>query len=367
MSARSFFRSDKEIGVGELAKLAGAELRRNPDPARAITGIATLDRGGPSDLVFLDHAKFSEQARASVAGACLTSQRLAEFVPPDVALLIVDKPFQAFVNVARALFPAALRPSSLFSGDSGGPGVAAGAVVHPRARLESGVTIDPGVVIGAGAEIGAGTVIGANAVIGTSVRIGRDCAIGPNVSIAHALVGDRVILHAGCMIGQDGFGFVMGAGGHRKIPQIGRVIIQDDVEIGAGTSIDRGGLRDTVIGEGTKIDNQVQVGHNVSIGRHCVLVAQVGIAGSVVLEDYVVLGGQVGVADNLTIGEGAKVGAQSGIMSNIPPGESWFGYPARRSRDYWREVAALRAKTRPGPAGRGGSRNADASEDRSDE
>jgi UDP-3-O-[3-hydroxymyristoyl] glucosamine N-acyltransferase len=288
---------------------------------------------------------------------------LADCVPAHAALLIVEKPFHAFVNVARALFPDALRPSSLFFGDSAAAGVAPGAVMHPSARLESGVNVDPGAVIGAGAEIGSGTVVGANAVIGANVRIGRDCAIGPNATIAHALIGDRVIVHPGCRIGQDGFGYVMGPGGHRKIPQIGRVIIQDDVEIGAGTSIDRGGLRDTVIGEGTKIDNQVQVGHNVQIGRHCVLVAQVGIAGSVVLEDYVVLGGQVGVADNLTIGEGAKVGAQSGIMSNIPPGESWFGYPARRSRDYWREVAALRATTKPGRSAARTGRNAEESSD----
>jgi len=357
MSARSFFQGDRQITVGEIAKLTGAELRRNSNPARAIAGIATLDRGGPSDLVFLDHAKFSGQARSSAAGACLTTQRLADCVPASVALLIVEKPFPAFVTVARALFPAALRPSSLFAGDGAAAGVAPGAMMHPTVRLESGVTVDPGAVIGAGAEIGSGTIVGANAVIGSNVRIGRECAIGPNATVAHALIGDRVIVHAGCRIGQDGFGYVMGPGGHRKIPQIGRVIIQDDVEIGAGTSIDRGGLRDTVIGEGTKIDNQVQVGHNVVIGRHCVLVAQVGIAGSVVLEDYVVLGGQVGVADNLTIGEGAKVGAQSGIMSNIPPGESWFGYPARRSRDYWREVAALRARTKPGRSGSGPGRN----------
>ena len=357
MSARSFFQSGKQITVGEIAKLTGAELRRITNPAQTIAGIATLDRGGPSDLVFLDHAKFSGQVRSSAAGACLTTQRLADCVPANVALLIVEKPFHAFVTVARALFPGALRPSSLFAGDGAAAGVAPGAMLHPTARLESGVTVDPGAVIGAGAEIGSGTVVGANAVIGPNVRIGRECAIGPNATVAHALIGDRVIVHAGCRIGQDGFGYVMGPGGHRKIPQIGRVIIQDDVEIGAGTSIDRGGLRDTVIGEGTKIDNQVQVGHNVVIGRHCVLVAQVGIAGSVVLEDYVVLGGQVGVADNLTIGEGAKVGAQSGIMSNIPPGESWFGYPARRSRDYWREVAALRARTKPGRSGAGTSRN----------
>jgi UDP-3-O-[3-hydroxymyristoyl] glucosamine N-acyltransferase len=247
-------------------------------------------------------------------------------------LLIAENPFQAFVSVARALFPDALRPSSLFSGEGAVPGVAPGAVMHATARVESGVTVDPGAVVGAGAEIGSGTVIGVNAVVGANVRIGRNCTIGPNVSVAHALIGDRVTLHAGCVIGQDGFGFAMDPGGHRKIPQVGRVIIQDDVEIGAGTSIDRGGLSDTIIGEGTKIDNQVQVGHNVVIGRHCVLVAQVGLADSVVLEDHVMLAGQVGVADNLTIGEGARVGAQSAVMTNVPAGQSWMGYPAKRVR-----------------------------------
>ena len=332
MSARSFFRGDRRITVGEIAKLTGAQLRRNADPARAVTGIATLDRGGPLDLVCLDHAKFSGQARATTAGACLTDRKLAACVPPGVALLVAEKPFQAFVNVARALFPDALRPSSLFAGEGAVPGVAAGAVMHPSARVESGVSIDPGAVVGAGAEIGSGTMIGANAVIGANVRIGRNCAIGPNASVAHALIGDRVTVHAGCQIGQDGFGFAMGPDGHRKIPQVGRVIIQDDVEIGAGTCIDRGGLIDTMIGEGTKIDNQVQVGHNVVIGRHCVLVAQVGIAGGVVLEDHVMLGRQVGVADNLTIGEGAQVGAQSAVMANIPAGQSWLGNPAKRGR-----------------------------------
>jgi UDP-3-O-[3-hydroxymyristoyl] glucosamine N-acyltransferase len=339
MSARSFFRGDKQITVGEIAKLTGAELVRNADPARTVSGIAALDRGGPSDLVFLDHARSADQARSSAAGACLTNRRLAESVPPSTALLVVEEPFQAFVDVARALFPDALRPSSLFSSEGAVPGIAPGAVMHPSARLESGVAIDPGAVVGAGAEIGSGTVIGANAVIGANVRIGRNCAIGPNVSVAHALIGDRVILHAGCLIGQDGSGFAISPDGHRKIPQIGRVIIQDDVEIGGGTAIDRGGLGDTIIGEGTKIDNQVQVGHNVVIGRHCVLVAQVGIAGSVVLEDYVMLERQVGVADNLTIGEGAKVGAQSAVMSNIPAGQSWLGYPAKRRRDAREEAS----------------------------
>ena len=170
-------------------------------------------------------------------------------------------------------------------------------------------------------------MIGATAVIGPDVQIGRDCAVGPGASVVHALIGDGVILHAGCRIGQDGFRYHPSANGHVKVPQLGRVIIQDNVEIGANTAIDRGGIGDTVIGEGTKIDNLVQIGHNCQIGRHCIIVALCGLSGSVVLGDFAVLGGQVGVADHITIGEGAKVGAQSGVMSHIPAGEQWLGYP----------------------------------------
>ncbi len=351
MSARSFFRCDKTITVGEIARLTGAELRRPSDATRAIGGIAALDRAGPSDLAFLDHPKFSATARATAAGACITTRQLSDQVPSTTALLVFDKPYHAFVKAAGAIYPDALRPSSSFAGGGTTPGVAAGAVIHPDARLENGVCVDPGAVIGAGAEIGSGTSIGANAVIAAHVRIGRDCSIGPNASVAHALIGDRVVLHAGCLIGQDGFGYVIGEAGRLKIPQIGRVIIQDDVEIGAGTSIDRGGLRDTVIGEGTKIDNQVQIGHNVSIGRHCVVVAQAGIAGSAVIEDHVVLGGQVGIADNVTIGEGARLGAKTGVISNIPAGETWLGIPAMRNRDYLRAMAVLRSIAKSGVRG----------------
>ena len=253
-------------------------------------------------------------------------------------MLCVAEPYRAFVAVTRKLFPDAIRPSSLFETS----GVATGAFVHPSARLESGVTIDPGVVIGPRAEVGTGTVINAGAVIGPNVRIGRDCAIGANASITNCLIGDRVVVHPGCSIGQDGFGYVMGAAGHRKVLQVGRVILQDDVEIGAGTTIDRGANRDTVIGEGTKIDNLVQIGHNVSIGRHCIIVSQCGISGSVVIEDHVILAGQVGLPDNVTIGEGAIVGAQSGVMSDIPAGERWLGYPAMRGREFLRNMMTLR-------------------------
>jgi UDP-3-O-[3-hydroxymyristoyl] glucosamine N-acyltransferase len=185
-------------------------------------------------------------------------------------------------------------------------------------------------------------VIGPGAVIGPGVCIGRQCSIGPNVSIIHAFVGDRVIIHPGCSIGQDGFGFEMGGGGHRKVPQIGRVIIQDDVEIGAGTTIDRGAIRDTVIGEGTKVDNLVQVGHNVSIGRHCIVVSQTGISGSATLADFVVLGARVGVSNHVTIGEGAQIAALSIVADDVPPGARWGGAPAKPARLWARELYVIK-------------------------
>src|SRR5262249_4538357 len=244
MSAPYFFKPRPGLTVREIAALTGAEPRSSADLDRRVTGIAALDRATPHDLVFVDSPKYAELAAATTAGACLAAERLAGHVPDRVSVLQAREPYRAFVEVARALYPDALRPSSLFEAS----GVAPGAFVHPSARLENGVTIDPGAVIGPRAEIGSGTVIGAGATIGAGVRVGRDCAIGANVSISHALIGDRVIIHPGCAIGQDGFGFARGARGAHKIPQVGRVIIQDDVEIGANSTIDRGAIRDTVIG-----------------------------------------------------------------------------------------------------------------------
>ena len=338
MTEPFFFNRGRGLTVREIAALTGAEPQPGADLDRRITGIAALDRAAPHDLAFLDKPKYAAQLSASGAGACLTTKRHAGGAPAHISVLCVAEPYRAFVEVTRTLFPDAIRPSSLFETS----GVATGAFVHPSARLENGVTIDPGVVIGPRAEIGTGTVINAGAVIGPKVRIGRDCAIGANASITNSLIGDRVVVHPGCSIGQDGFGYVMGAAGHRKVLQVGRVILQDDVEIGAGTTIDRGANRDTVIGEGTKIDNLVQIGHNVSIGRHCIIVSQCGISGSVVIEDHVILAGQVGLPDNVTIGEGAIVGAQSGVMSDIPAGERWLGYPAMRGREFLRNMMALR-------------------------
>jgi UDP-3-O-[3-hydroxymyristoyl] glucosamine N-acyltransferase len=338
MTEPFFFSRGSGLSVREIAARTGAKPRPGADLERRITGIAALDHAGPSDLAFLDKAKYAPQVSTSAAGACLTTERYAARAPAGMSVLCVAEPYRAFVEVARALYPDALRPSSLFEAS----GVAVGAFVHPSARMENGVTVDPGAVVGPRAEIGMGTVINAGAAIGPNVRIGRHCTIGANVSIANSLIGDRVVVHPGCAIGQDGFGYLMGATGHRKVVQVGRVIIQDEVEIGAGTTIDRGANRDTVIGEGTKIDNLVQIGHNVTIGRHCIIVSQCGISGSVVIEDRVILAGQVGLADNVRIGEGAIVGARSGVMSDVPAGEKWFGYPAMRGREFLRSMMTLR-------------------------
>jgi UDP-3-O-[3-hydroxymyristoyl] glucosamine N-acyltransferase len=342
MTEPIFFKSSRTFSLSEVAALTGAELHGDAD--RRIGNIAALDRAGPSDLTFLDNSKYAGQLRTTRAGACLTSARFAAGAPPGLAVLRCREPYRAFVSVARTLFPTALRPASLFEAG----GIAVGASVHPSARLESGVVIDPGAVVGPRAEIGAGTVIGPAAVIGPQVRIGRDCAVGAGASIVHSLLGDRVIIHAGCRIGQDGFGYVMGPQGHAKVPQVGRVIIQDEVEVGANTTIDRGANRDTVIGEGTKIDNLVQIAHNVVIGRHCIVVAQTGISGSVTLEDFVVLAARVGTNNHVTIGEGAQIAAISIVNDDVPPGAKWGGTPAKPVRQWFREMKTLERLARSG-------------------
>jgi UDP-3-O-[3-hydroxymyristoyl] glucosamine N-acyltransferase len=337
MSDPMFHPRPRGLTAREIANLTGAVPRAGADLDRLVDGIAALDHAGPADVTFLDNQKYAKQLSSTRAGVCLVSGRFAEQAPASTTLLVAQEPYRAFVVVSRALFPDSLRPSSLFAS----AGIASGAILHPSAKLENGVVVDPTAVIGPHAEVGARTLIGSGAVIGPGVRIGRDCSIGAGVTIAHSLLGDRVIVHPGCRIGQDGFGFLMGTRGHQKVPQVGRVIIQDEVEIGANTTIDRGASRDTVIGEGTKIDNLVQVGHNVVIGRHCVLVAQTGLSGSVTLEDFVVLGARVGSNNHVTIGEGAQIAAVSIVNEDVPPGARWGGTPAKPVRLWFREMKIL--------------------------
>jgi UDP-3-O-[3-hydroxymyristoyl] glucosamine N-acyltransferase len=333
-----FFPPSSAPSIAEVASWCGATLAAGADAGRVVRDVASLDQAGPGDLTFLDNPRYLDALKRTQAGAALVHPRYAGEAPAACAALIAREPYRAMAMVMTKLYPSAVKPGSVF----GETGVSPMAYIHPSARLESRVVVDPGAVIGRGAEVGAGTVIGPHAVIGPEVRIGRDGAVGASATIAAALIGDRVIIHPGAHIGQDGFGFALGARGHLKVPQIGRVIIQDDVEIGAGVTIDRGANRDTVIGEGAKIDNLVQIGHNVVIGRHTVLAAQSGVSGSSVIGDFAALGGKAGIAGHLTIGAGAQVAAAAGVMTDIPAGERWAGAPAKPVREFFREVAALK-------------------------
>ncbi len=346
MTEPIFFPANRILTIRIVAELAGCLVPENLDPQTTIADVAPLETAGPDDLAYMDNPAYVEHLEKTRAGFCLVSRRYVGRVPATTYALVTNQPYHAFARAMTLLYPSAIRPSSNFEAT----GVSPGSFVHPTARLEQHVLVDPGAVIGPYAEIGSGSVIGSHAVIGAHVRIGRDCSIGPNTTILNAFIGNRVILHPGVRIGQDGFGFAMGPKGHLKVPQIGRVIIQDDVEIGANSTIDRGASRDTVIGEGTKIDNLVQIGHNVNIGRHCVIVANVGIAGSTVLEDFVVMGGGVGVAGHITIGAGAQIAAYSGVNNDVPRGARVAGIPAQPFQDWVRQWAMLKrlALRRPG-------------------
>jgi UDP-3-O-[3-hydroxymyristoyl] glucosamine N-acyltransferase len=348
MAEPQFLTPAEAMTVASVAAFLKAEWSGD-DGERPVRRVAALANATGDCLTFLDNPKYASQLAGTKAAACLVAARQRDLVPAGVAAIVVPHPHAAFVAVSRRLYPQALRPQSLF----GATGISPGAMIHPTARLEAGVVVDPGVVIGPGAEIGSGTIVAAGAVIGPGVRIGRDGAIGPHVSLVHALLGNRVIVHAGVRIGQDGFGFELGRMKHAKVPQIGRVIIQDDVEIGANSTVDRGHVLDTVIGEGTKIDNLVQIAHNVEIGRHCIIVSQVGISGSAKLGDFVMLGGQVGVNNHVTVGSGAQIAATSIVKDDVPEGARWGGRPAKPVRDWFREIAAVERLARSGQGKQG--------------
>jgi UDP-3-O-[3-hydroxymyristoyl] glucosamine N-acyltransferase len=336
ISKPPFFAAREKLWVSDIAAIAGL-----PPPVRdfEITGVGPLETAGPSQLAYMDNQKYLSALAGTAAGACLISPRFSAGLPATTLGLVVGSPYESYSKVLARLYPEALSPRSTF----GGGEIHASACVHPTAVLAAGAAVDPGAVIGPHARIGENTTIGANAVIGPHVRIGRDGSIGAGATVTNATLGERVILHPGVRIGQDGFGYVVSGGKHLKIPQIGAVVVGDDVEIGANSTIDRGANRDTVIGCGTKIDNLVQIAHNVVVGRNCVIVSQVGIAGSTTLGDYVAVGGHSAIAGHLTIGDGAQIAAASGVMHDVPAKERWGGAPARRTIDFFRQYKTLEA------------------------
>jgi UDP-3-O-[3-hydroxymyristoyl] glucosamine N-acyltransferase len=324
-----FFR---QSGSHALADVALAAEGSAPAAVLMLTGVAPLQTAGPTEVSFLDNRRYAAALERTAAGAVIVHPEMVARVPAATIAIITSRPYEGWARVAALFHPA--------------PAASAG--VHPTALVDKDARVDPLAEIGAfcvieaGAEISAGCRLGPYVAVGRGVSIGRDSRIGAHASLSHAIVGARVYVYPGARIGQEGFGFASTKVGFLTIPQLGRVIIEDDVEVGANTTIDRGSTGDTVIGAGSRLDNQVQIGHNVRIGRCCVIVAQVGIAGSTVLEDFVQVGGQAAIAGHLRVEQGAKIGAQAGVMADVRPGEILVGTPAQPKRNFFKQVAVLR-------------------------
>ena len=331
MADPRFFEVAGPYSLEELAKISGGTLSSNANGETQFLDVAPLNEAGTSDVSFLDNAKYVDSFSRSSAGAVIVRPAIASKAPARMQLILMDDPYHGYARVARAFYPKTMLDKRLSET----------ACVDETALVGNNCRIDSGVVVGSNVTIGNGCWIGSNSVVCKGVVIGNDTHIGPNVTLERCLIGSQVIIHAGVRIGQDGFGFAMGPKGHLKVPQLGRVIVEDDVEIGATTTIDRGAGPDTIIGAGSKIDNLVQIGHNVQLGRGCVVVSQVGISGSTVIGEFSAIGGQVGIAGHLEIGPGTQVAAQSGIMRNVAPGEKICGSPARPIREFMRGVALI--------------------------
>lgn len=319
------------LTAGEIATLIGGTL--SGDRERAVSGVAPLDRAGPDQLSFLADKRYASLLPASHAGVVLVAPEFGEIEFAEGARIVVGKPFDALLALLPKFYAPPSRPPA---------GVHKSAVIGAGVTLGADVSIEAGAVVGDGVTIGDRTWIGPNCTISAGVTIGSDCRLVSNVSCySGTSLGDRVVAHAGVRLGSDGFGYTFADGAHQKIPHIGRCIVENDVEIGANSCIDRGSVDDTVIGAGTKIDNLVHVGHNVRIGRLCLLMAQVGIAGSSRVGDGAILAGQVGVTGHVSIGAGARLGGQSGAISDVPAGETWSGFPARPHKEWLRAYAAI--------------------------
>jgi UDP-3-O-[3-hydroxymyristoyl] glucosamine N-acyltransferase len=336
-----FFRRAGPHTLAAVVDAASVDGQGAKAPPRRLMlhGVAPLATAGDTDVTFcLNSRKHLPALVATQAAAVIVHAQMQDKVPNTAVAIVADDPLVAWARVAALFHP---QPPAI-------PGIHPSAVVAASARIDPTAEVGPLAVIGENVTIGPRSRIGVMAVIGDGVEIGRDVRIGPHASVSHALIGDRVYIYPGARIGQEGFGFAITPDGFYTVPQLGRVVIEHDVEVGANTTVDRGALEDTVIGAGTRIDNLVQIAHNVRIGRACVIVAQVGISGSTVLEDQVVLAGQVGIAGHLRIGTGARIGAQSGVMADLPARSEVVGSPAQPSKAFFRQLATLRRWVRDG-------------------
>jgi UDP-3-O-[3-hydroxymyristoyl] glucosamine N-acyltransferase len=318
------------VKASELARAVGGEYEGGADPE--ITGAAPLDYAGPADITIFASPRYADAAQSTAAGLVLVNDELAARLRADTPRIRVRDVHATLAAILPLLYPS----------EQPAPGVHPTAVLERDVTLGSGVSVGPYVVVRAGSEIGAGVVLSAHAAVGLGCRIGAGTYLHPHVVLYdRVVVGARSILHAGVRVGVDGFGYTQRDGRHVKVPQVGGCVIGDDVEIGANSCIDRGSIGDTTIGNGCKIDNLVHIGHNVRIGDHAIIVAQVGISGSTRAGRYVTMGGQAGIGGHLTIGDGATIGAQSGVMGSVAAGETVSGYPARPHREAMRAYGGL--------------------------
>ena len=329
-----FYLNRGPLPLADLIAAVGGEVGSGGRADLSVTAAAPLDRAGADDIAFLGGRKYLPALRETRAGAVFVPAAFADQVPAGCIAILAARPHAAWARTAAILH----QPRGF---ETGAP------AIHPTALIEDGALIAPGVVIGPDARIGRGTRIDPNAVIGPGVAIGRDCVVGANASVLFALVGDRVQVYAGARIGEAGFGATAGDSGVIDVPQLGRVILQDSVTLGANCCVDRGAWEDTVVGENSKLDNMTHVAHNARLGRNCLMAAYSGVSGSSTLGDGVAMGGQSGVADHLEIGAGAQLGAGAGVLRNVPAGETWAGYPAQPLRAWLRQTAWLARSTRP--------------------
>ncbi len=331
MADPRFFRREGPFSAALLAGIVGGKLVHG-DGSDDLCDVAPLDRAGPGDVTFFDNPKYAGQLAACRASLCVIAPANVGRAPACLPLLVTEQPYRAYALIAQAFYPERAEET----------GIHPSAVIADTAQLGAGVSVGAGAFIGEAAEIGADTRIGANTVIADHVLVGAGCTIGANVSLECCHIGRECVIQPGAVIGPGGFGFAPDAQRHTAVPQLGRVIIGDYCHVGANTTIARGTLGDTVIGDNVWIDNLVQIAHNVEIGAGSIIVSQVGISGSTKLGRFVTLAGQVGLAGHLNIGDGVTVGAKSGLMHDIPAGETWMGSPAMPKQAFWRLQANLR-------------------------
>ena len=332
MADSRFYQPSEKLTLDQITRLCKLKLPKNIDKNKVFIDISPLDTAKQNHISFLDNNNYVNKFKSSNAGACFFRQDFLKFVPKTMVPLVTNDPYHSFAIIANAFYP----PKKITSG------------VHPKAHVESSakfdetVQIDPGVIISSNVVIGSNSQIGANTVILSGVSLGNNTYIGPNCTIGYSILGSNAKIHNGVTIGQDGFGFAIKEAGHIKIPQLGRVLIGDDVEIGANTTIDRGTGPDTQIHNGCKIDNLVQIGHNVILGKNSIIVAQSGISGSTKIGNNVLIGGQVGLAGHLNIGNNVKIAAKSGVMKDIDNGMVVGGVPAVEIKNWHKQTIILK-------------------------